>query len=154
MPGDDLQIQRDLLVKNWELIQKILESLSERSWKVKAWGVTIWWAVVGYATTKNHPELLIYLLVFVGLVFVIDASGRSLEESLLARNYEIEKALNAAAAGDRASLAAATITTDVNVAELGRLDDLFRRRRLGFWLPYVALALMTAVIALFSFLQK
>ncbi len=79
MSSDATERQVTLLRKNWEIVQGIIKGLGERGWKIRSWALTIWWAVVAYAVTSNHPQLILYLLAFVLIIFLIDVPGRLTE---------------------------------------------------------------------------
>ena len=97
---EDLKKTASLLEKNWEIVQAIIATLGERSWKIKAWGLTVWWAVLGYSATSKLTGLPLYLLGYLAVVFVMDCSVRVTQERFLDRSHEIEKALTAYSAGD------------------------------------------------------
>jgi hypothetical protein len=143
MSSDD-NPRQELLLKNWELVQDIIKTLGDRSWQVKAWGVTVWWAVLGYAVSADKPLLLWYLLVFIGIVLSIDITVRLTEEKFFEHTKAIEGALTAIAVGDTQSRAAQPIGTSVSRPQLRDLPNLFSFRRVGFWFPYLALTVTTA----------
>jgi len=153
VPNQTDSPRQALLVKNWEIVQGIIKTLGERSWKIKAWGVTVWWAVIGYATSSDRLDLVFYLLTFIAIVFVIDGSVRLIEEKFLERTHEIEKALSALAAGDIESLNISEISTNVQLPTTD-LGSLLTLRRFSFWLPYLSLAILTLIVLLIELARR
>lgn len=135
--------QVSLLIKNWDIARDIIKDSSDRTWKFRSWALTIWWAVVGYSVVSKQPQLLLYLLVFIGIVFFVEVPWRLQEEKFLTRANEIAKSLNAFANGDKEASGQVIISVNVGTSRFQDVRQLLTAKRLGFWGPYAALVVLT-----------
>jgi len=146
MYDDRIEHQIVVLQKNWELIQDIIKNLGEKSLKLKAWSLTIWWAVISYAFTVKQPILVMYLVFFLIIVFLIDATQRITEEKFLLRSNEIEKGLTALTLGDKSSTLGLIISTNVEIPNLRDFGKLLSMKRFAFWFPYISFEILTLYV--------
>lgn len=143
MKSDLVEQQISLLVKNWDMIHDIIKNYGERTWKLRSWAVTVWWAVIGYTVTSKQPQLLLYLLVFIIIVFLTEVPWRLIEERFLIRANNIEKLLTRFAVGDEEASNEYIISTNIDIPGLQDVKLLLTPKRLTFWGPYAALFILT-----------
>jgi hypothetical protein len=135
--------QKELLIKNWEIVQKIIKIQGDRSWKLRTGAVIVWWTVIGFAYSQKIPAILFHLVLFVVIVFAVDAVTKVTEEKFMRLSRDIEGALTAYANRDYSRSSSQEISTN---SEAFRFEDLglfVSRKRIGFWFPYLATIAVT-----------
>jgi len=53
-----VEIQVNILLKSWETLQMLSKSNSESAWNLRAWGLSLWSALIAYAYTSHTPQLI------------------------------------------------------------------------------------------------
>jgi hypothetical protein len=145
MSDEDMTAVAGLLQRNWEIVQEIIKGLGERTWALRGWAATLWWAVVGYGVTHGSEPLLFALFPFIGVVFAVDCTLKVTQEAFLQRSVELEGYLTAYCVRDLDRLKEAKISTNVAGPTLDEMKGLLRWARVGFWSPYIATALLTSL---------
>lgn len=132
-----------ILLKGWEIVQAIAKSNGESAWNMRAWGISVWCALMAYAYTSRHSELFTIALLLVVVVFLIELAIRQVQYKFIDKSVEIERCITAILVGDDPDLPPNGISTNISIPSMMDLRNLLSIKRWLIWLPYCLLAFAT-----------
>ena len=138
---------KEILLKGWEVHQSLAKGMGESAWHVRAWGVSVWSALVAYSFTSSKPEVAIVAIVLLFSVFIVELAIRQIQYQYIAKSVAIEASINSILVGDDPSLPEGGISTNILTPEISTLLELLTLKRWLIWLPYLLL-LFCSIFAL------
>ncbi|WP_139433215.1 hypothetical protein [Aeromonas veronii] len=131
--------QVNILLKSWETLQMLSKSNSESAWNLRAWGLSLWSALIAYAYTSHTPQLITISIVLLITVFFIELAIRQIQYQFIKKSIEIEHSINSLLVGDRLTLPSSGISTNISTPSLNDLLKLLTLKRWLIWFPYLLL---------------
>lgn len=146
MPASDDK-DKDILIKAWEVVQALAKSNAESAWQIRAWGLSVWAALMAYGYSNDKSEIFVVAIVLLVVVFLMELSVRQIQYKFIERSLEIESCINSLLVGDGWCLPAKGISTEIDTPNLYDFFRLLIIKRWLIWMPYL-LVLLATVIAL------
>jgi len=145
--ADDTNNQRSsaLLIKAWETMQSLAKGNGESAWKIKAWGVTTWSALMAYAYTSKTKEIILVSIALLIVSLLIEVIIRQIQYKFIERSLEIEQSLNDILAGEDPRTPKNGVSTNVDTPSLRDFLNLLSLRRWLIWLPTLILIFFSIV---------
>lgn len=138
-----MNIEKDILLKAWELIQSIAKNNAETAWKVRMWGITIWGALLSYAYTNNSHSVIVISFLILFPIFIFECGIRVIEYKMISFSHEIENSLNTLLVGSDLHLPDEGIKINITETSIVDLKKILTLKRWLIWGPYVCLALVS-----------
>lgn len=145
-----MSLEKDILLKAWELTQSIAKNNAETAWKVRMWGITIWGALLSYAFTHHTKTVLVISVIILIPIFIFECGIRIIEYKMIKRSHEIESSLNTFLEGSELVLPDEGIK--INISETCFEDfknEIFLSKRWLIWGPYCCLVVVSILALLF-----
>jgi hypothetical protein len=147
--SEDAKLNREttILIKAWETFQNIAESNGKASWTIRAWGISVWCALIAYSYAPG-PKLIAWIgLVQLAASFLMELATRQVQYAFISKSIRIEQMLQSIALGERPAIPEGGISTNIDTPTLGSLFQLLALRRWLIWFPYLVLFLTSALVA-------
>ncbi|MHA6312310.1 hypothetical protein ACX3P5_13820 [Pantoea sp. S-LA4] len=138
-----MNIEKDILLKAWELTQSIAKNNAETAWKVRMWGITIWGALLSYAYTNNSHSVIVISFLILFPIFIFECGIRVIEYKMISFSHEIENSLNTLLVGSDLHLPDEGIKINITETNIVDLKKILTLKRWLIWGPYVCLALVS-----------
>ena len=138
-----MNIEKDILLKAWELTQSIAKNNAETAWKVRMWGITIWGALLSYAYTNNSHSVIVISFIILFPIFIFECGIRVIEYKMIFFSHEIENSLNTLLVGSDLDLPDEGIKINITETSIVDLKKILTLKRWLIWGPYVCLALVS-----------
>ncbi|WP_312041584.1 hypothetical protein [Erwinia sp.] len=138
-----MNIEKDILLKAWELTQSIAKNNAETAWKVRMWGITIWGALLSYAYTNNSHSVIVISFLILFPIFIFECGIRVIEYKMISFSHEIENSLNTLLVGSDLDLPDEGIKINITETSIVDLKKILTLKRWLIWGPYVCLALVS-----------
>ncbi|MEK9537292.1 hypothetical protein [Pantoea agglomerans] len=138
-----MNIEKDILLKAWELTQSIAKNNAETAWKVRMWGITIWGALLSYAYTNNSHSVIVISFLILFPIFIFECGIRVIEYKMISFSHEIENSLNTLLVGSDLHLPDEGIKINITETSIVDLKKILTLKRWLIWGPYVCLALVS-----------
>lgn len=138
-----MNIEKDILLKAWELTQSIAKNNAETAWKVRMWGITIWGALLSYAYTNNSHSVIVISFLILFPIFIFECGIRIIEYKMISFSHEIENSLNTLLEGSDLHLPDEGIKINITETSIVDLKKILTLKRWLIWGPYVCLALVS-----------
>ncbi|WP_262265074.1 hypothetical protein [Pantoea dispersa] len=138
-----MNIEKDILLKAWELTQSIAKNNAETAWKVRMWGITIWGALLSYAYTNNSHSVIVISFFILFPIFIFECGIRVIEYKMISFSHEIENSLNTLLVGSDLHLPDEGIKINITETSIVDLKKILTLKRWLIWGPYVCLALVS-----------
>ncbi|WP_312759081.1 hypothetical protein [Pantoea brenneri] len=138
-----MNIEKDILLKAWELTQSIAKNNAETAWKVRMWGITIWGALLSYAYTNNSHSVIVISFLILFPIFIFECGIRVIEYKMISFSHEIENSLNTLLVGSDLHLPDEGIKINITETSIVDLKKTLTLKRWLIWGPYVCLALVS-----------
>ncbi|PPC68818.1 hypothetical protein C1Y42_17900 [Pantoea sp. ICBG 985] len=138
-----MNIEKDILLKAWELTQSIAKNNAETAWKVRMWGITIWGALLSYAYTNNSHSVIVISFLILFPIFIFECGIRVIEYKMIYFSHEIENSLNTLLVGSDLHLPDEGIKINITETSIVDLKKILTLKRWLIWGPYVCLALVS-----------
>lgn len=138
-----MNIEKDILLKAWELTQSIAKTNAETAWKVRMWGITIWGALLSYAYTNNSFSVIMISFIILLPVFIFECGIRIIEYKMISFSHDIEKSLNELLVGSDLNLPEEGIKINITETRLKDFKKILTLKRWLIWGPYFCLALIS-----------
>ncbi len=135
--------QLEILIKAWETMQALAKGNGETAWRIRAWGVSVWSALMTYAYKHHSPEIIYIAIITLAVLFLIEAAVKQLQYKFIQRSIEIEFSLKSILEGGEFMLPDNGISTNIEIPNLKDFIDLFQLKRWIFWFPYSCLAIFS-----------
>jgi len=132
-----------LLTKGWEVAQSLARSNGESAWNIRAWGVSVWCALVAYAYTSGKKEIFVVAVVLLVVVFLIELGIRQVQYKFIEKSIQIEKSINQILLGAEPIPPEGGISTNIPIPSIRDMVALLTIRRWLIWLPYGLLLVFT-----------
>ena len=142
---DANESQLEILIKAWETMQALAKGNGETAWRVRAWGVSLWSALMAYAYKHHSPEIIYVAILALAILFFIEAAVKQLQYKFIQRSIEIESSLKSILEGGEFELPDNGISTNIDVPNLTDFFGLFQLKRWIFWFPYLLLVLFSCL---------
>ena len=139
-----------ILIKGWETVQSLAKGNGESAWRLRAWGISVWAALIAYSYTSRKPEIIILAVVTLVAVLLIELAIRQIQYQYIAKSIEIEKSINSILVGDEPSIPECGISTNIDTPSLLDFFKLLTVKRWLIWFPYILL-IVFSLIALRNF---
>jgi hypothetical protein len=140
------EFQLEILIKAWETMQTLAKGNGETAWRIRAWAVTLWSAMMAYAYQNHSPAIIYIAIVALVVLFFIEAAVRQIQYKFIQKSLEIESSLKSILEGDKFVLPDNGITTNIENPALISFLNLFQIKRWIFWFPYLLL-LISSLLA-------
>jgi hypothetical protein len=131
--------QLAILLKAWETMQGLAKGNGETAWRVRAWGISMWAALLAYAYQNKSPQVIYLAIVAVVVLFFLEAAAKQIQYKFIQRSIEIESSLDSIIKGGEFELPDNGISTDISIPTPLDFLQLFQLKRWAFWFPYLAL---------------
>lgn len=136
-----------ILIKGWETLQSLAKANADSAWNLRAWGISVWSALVAYAYTSQKHEVVFVAIVTLISVFLVELAIRQIQYQYIKKSIAIERSINAILVGETPHLPEGGISTNIETPDWRDLMDLFRLKRWLIWLPYLLLASFSLLAA-------
>lgn len=147
-PNSSTNIEKaEILLKGWETFQSLAKSNSESAWNLRAWGISVWSALIAYSYTSNKGEIIVIAIITLVAVFLIELAIRQIQYKYIEKSISIECSINDLLVGDAPRLPPGGISTNIDTPTILDLLSLFHSKRWLIWLPYLILF----VFSIYSF---
>lgn len=133
----------NVLIKAWETYQNLAKGFGENAWKIRATGIGFWSAIMGYGYKNGDNKVYLFSLVIVFLFLFLEAGMKQFQYKYISKSISIEKSINDFLLDDNVKLPTNGISTNVATPSIKDFLNLFRLKRWLFWLPYLALLIVT-----------
>lgn len=145
--------QVDILLKAWETMQGLAKGNAETAWRVRAWGVSLWAALMAYAYKNQAPEIIYLAIISLIVLFFIEASVKQIQYKFIQRALDIEDSLNSILENGDLQLPDHGVSTNLKTPDIVDFIALFQLKRWIFWFPYAILVIfsMLAIKSLGTF---
>ncbi|MFQ1770421.1 hypothetical protein ACK37C_06405 [Aeromonas veronii] len=137
------ETQVNILLKSWETLQMLAKSNGESAWNLRAWGLSVWSALIAYAYTSKTPELINISIVLLVSVFLIELAIRQIQYQFITKSIRIEKTINSLLIGDALELPENGISTNIDTPSIQELIKLLALKRWLIWFPYALILFFT-----------
>lgn len=142
---DTNETQLTILIKAWETMQAIAKGNGETAWRIRAWGVSVWSALMAYAYKQHSIEIIYIAIVALVVLFFVEAAVKQLQYKFIQRSMDIELSLKSLLEGGDLQLPDNGISTNIGVPDIADLAALFQLKRWIFWFPYLLLLIFSAI---------
>ncbi|RJG18453.1 hypothetical protein D4A39_08270 [Alcanivorax profundi] len=132
-----------VLSKGWEIVQELAKSNGESAWNIRAWGISVWCALLAYGYTSVKKEILVVAVVLLVVVFLIEIGIRQVQYKFIERSLEIEHCLNQMLAGSGFILPESGVSTNISTPSFADMLAMLSIRRWLIWFPYLLLLIFT-----------
>lgn len=139
-----------ILIKGWETLQSLAKSNGESAWNLRAWGISVWSALLAYAYTSTKGEIVVVAIVTLLAVFLIELAIRQIQYQYIEKSLAIEKSINSVLVGEEPSIPDGGISTNIDTPTIRGLFKLLILKRWLIWFPYLLLTVFS-LIALKNF---
>ena len=141
MNGNSESTDRGLqiLLKAWDTMQELAKSNGQAAWTIRAWGISVWCALVAYAVTNRIAPLLLVAIAQLTAAFLMEMAARQVQYAFIARSLEIEKSIESVLVGEGQYVPEGGISTNIPTPTIHTLGQLLSVRRWQHWFPYVVL---------------
>lgn len=146
-PKDDTT---QILIKGWETLQSLAKSNGESAWNLRAWGISVWSALLAYAYTSDKAGIVIVAMFSLLAVFFVELAIRQIQYQYIEKSLAIEKCINAVLVGDEPSIPDGGISTNIDTPTICGFCKLLILKRWLIWFPYLLLAVFS-LLALRTF---
>ncbi len=130
----------EILIKGWDRFQELAKSNGESAWKIRAWGIGVWSALIAFSYTSQKIQLAVVAQFVLAVVLLVEMTVRQIQYAYIAKSIEIEASINAILVGESPNLPENGISTNFNVPTVRDFLKLLRPKRWLIWFPYVLLA--------------
>lgn len=138
---------KDIALKAWDVYQNLAKGMGESAWKIRSICFATSGALLAYSYNSSSPELYLLISALAILFFILESGYRRLQDQYIEKSIQIELTLNDFVANEENPRFPNSIGTDVDTPSWCQLLQLFRLKRIIFWLPY--LIIFAAPIVLF-----
>ena len=137
--ADDNEVL-SILIKGWETIQSLAKSNADAAWNLRAWGISVWSALVAYAYTSQKHEVIFVALMTLIAVFFVELAVRQIQYKYIEKSIQIENSINAILLGELPQIPAGGISTNIETPNIVDLIKLLSLKRWLIWFPYLLLS--------------
>jgi hypothetical protein len=138
-----VSLQAEIYLKAWETYQNIAKSNGESSWVIRAWGISVWCALVAYSFGNGIKAMLWVALVELSAAFLMELAARQIQYAFIQKSLEVERAIESMVVGEEIKLPPGGISTNIPTPTLSSLFELLSLRRWQIWFPYALLLVFT-----------
>ncbi|MEO1541324.1 MAG: hypothetical protein AAFU59_13120 [Pseudomonadota bacterium] len=104
-------LRHDILLREWEMCDGNVGRLDGVLFVMRGWAVTVAAAMIAYAYTEGQAEIARYLVLPVGLLWVLDGLFKRFQRIFIDRNREIHRYLSSAQFGQDVERGEMSFTT-------------------------------------------
>jgi hypothetical protein len=140
--------QVDILLKAWETMQSLAKGNGETAWRIRAWSVSLWSALMAYSYKHQSSQIVIVAIVALSVFFLIEAAVKQVQYKFIQRSLEIELSLSTILENGDLQLPDNSISTNIEVPDMRDFIALFGLKRWIFWFPYLLLSIFSVVTLL------
>lgn len=133
---------KDIALKAWEIHQNLAKGMGESAWKIRSVCFTTSAALIAYSYNSSSPALYLLASAFSVLFMVLESGYRRLQDQYIEKSNLIELTLNDFIANEEFPRFPDSIGTDVNTPSFAQFLNLFKLKRIIFWLPYLIIFIM------------
>ena len=137
---------KDIALKAWEIYQNLVKGMGESAWKIRSVCIATSAALIAYTYNSSSPVLYLLVSVLAILFMMLESGYRRLQDQYIEKSNLIELTLNDFIANEEFPRFPDSIGTDVNTPTLTQLVNLFKPKRIIFWLPYLFLFIMPILL--------
>lgn len=137
---------KDIALKTWEIYQGLIKGMGESAWKIRSVCLATSAALIAYTYNSSSPVLYLIVSVLAILFMMLESGYRRLQDQYIEKSYLIELTLNDFIANEELPRFPDSIGTDVDTPTFKQLVNLFRLKRIIFWLPYLFLFIVPILL--------
>ncbi len=139
---------KDIALKAWEIYQNLAKGMGESAWKIRSIYFTTSAALLAYSYNSSAPELYFIISALSILFFIMESGYRRLQDQFIDKSIQIETTLNDFVAKEKYPRFPNSLGTDVDTPSWKQLIQLFRLKRIIFWLPYMVVFFTSIILFL------
>lgn len=142
-------IDKDLVLKTWEVYQGLIQGLGETCWKIRSIFYTASSALIAYGFVHSIPFLYLVVAVLCVIFFVLEAGYKQIQDQYIVKSVEIERTLNDLLVNEpHPFIAERGISTAIKTPTRRGYRNQLRLRKWLFWGPYALIFVCSIVLAL------
>jgi hypothetical protein len=130
---------KDIALKAWDIYQNLAKGMGESAWKIRSVCFATSTALIAYAYNSCSPALYLLVSAITVLFMMLESGYRRLQDQYIEKSDLIELTLNDFIANEEHPRFPDSIGTDVDTPSPTHLLELFKLKRVVFWLPYFLL---------------
>jgi hypothetical protein len=137
---------KDIALQAWEIYQGLIKGMGESAWKIRSVCIATSVALMAYTYNSSSPFLYLLVPVLAILFMTLESGYRRLQDQYIEKSNLIELTLNDFIANEEFPRFPDSIGTDVYTPTLTQLLNLFKPKRIIFWLPYLFLFIIPILL--------
>lgn len=130
---------KDIALKAWDVYQNLAKGMGESAWKIRSVCFGLTSGLISYAYVSSAPAIYIIVSILSLMFLILESGYRRLQDQYIFKSNEIELTLNDFIANEKNPRFPNSIGTDVDTPSFDHLINMFRAKRIVFWLPYLLL---------------
>jgi hypothetical protein len=141
-------IDKEVVLKTWEVYQGLVQGLGETCWKIRSIFYTASSAVIAYGFVHSISFLYVVAAVLSVVFFVLEAGYKQIQNQYIVKSAEIERTLNDLLVNEpHPFIAERGIKTAIKTPTRRGYLRLLRLRNWLFWGPYALVFVCAVVLA-------
>jgi hypothetical protein len=150
---DNSERNKDIALKAWEIHQGLAKGMGESAWKIRSLCFATSAALIAYTYNSSSPALYLLVSALAVLFMMLESGYRRLQDQYIEKSNLIELTLNDFIAHEDHPRFPDSIGTDVNTPSVTHLAELFKLKRVVFWLPYILIFVVPILLWKFEFIK-
>ena|ERR1700730_14791314 len=140
-------MDKDIVLKAWEVYQGLVEGLGDSCWKIRSIFYTTSSALTAYGFVHSVPVLYGVVTGLSVLFFVFESGYKQIQDQYIRKSIAIERTLNDLLVHEPEPFIPNTgISTSIATPTIRKCFGQLRFRKFFFWSPYAAVFLLSILM--------